>query len=371
DLTKKKMLVQFDSDIEAAQANLSAAKSTQAEEQDKLDELTEQLALCVINAPTDGVVVHANKFSSRGGSEFVVEAGASVRERQEIIRLPDPTRMQVKAKINESNITMVREGMPVKISVGAVDGLELLGRVQKVNRYAEPGSWFSSSVKEYATMIEIIDPPESIRTGMTAEVQIFVEQIPDAVQVPIQGIYEHGGGFFAMVQTGEVFETRELKIGASNDKMVALNEGLEEGETIVLNLREHLNLMDLPDVTAVDNTELATLVAKRGGPMKKAKEGEDSGPPPPPWMAGAIDKTFENDTDGDGTLDKKEIQAIDGRFRPMVATADKDKDGKVTRKEMTAAFMKSTQNGGGGRPGGGRPGGWGGRAGGGGRPTGR
>ncbi|MEL6898725.1 MAG: EF-hand domain-containing protein, partial [Planctomycetota bacterium] len=149
-----------------------------------------------------------------------------------------------------------------------------------------------------------------------------------------------------------------------------LNEGLEEGETIVLNLREHLNLMDLPDVTAVDNTELATLVAKRGGPMKKAKEGEDSGPPPPPWMAGAIDKTFENDTDGDGTLDKKEIQAIDGRFRPMVATADKDKDGKVTRKEMTAAFMKSTQNGGGGRPGGGRPGGWGGRAGGGGRPTG-
>ncbi len=187
-LTKKKMLVQFDSDIEAAKAALSAAESELMEERDELAEVKEQIEKCVMLAPSAGVVVHANRYSSRGGSaEFVVEAGATVRERQAIIRLPDPSLMQVKCKINESRITLIQEGMPAKISVDAIPGMKLTGRVQKVNRYAEPSSFFSSSIKEYATIIEIINPPENIRTGMTAETQIFVEQLEDAAQIPIQG----------------------------------------------------------------------------------------------------------------------------------------------------------------------------------------
>ena len=82
----------------------------------------------------------------------------------------------MKAKINESRITFVREGMPAIVKVGAAEG-EMLARVTKVNKYAEPGSWMSSSVKEYAAYVEIKQPPESIRTGMTAEVRIYVVAI--------------------------------------------------------------------------------------------------------------------------------------------------------------------------------------------------
>ena len=86
----------------------------------------------MLYAPAAGVVVHANKFSSRGGNaEFVVEPGATVRERQTIIRLPDPSQMQVECKINESRITLIREGMAAKISVDAIPGMKLKGRVHK------------------------------------------------------------------------------------------------------------------------------------------------------------------------------------------------------------------------------------------------
>ncbi len=101
--------------------------------------------------------------------------------------------MQVRAKVNESRITLIREGMPVKIKVGQQ---ELIGRVSKVNKYAEAGGWMSSSVKEYATLVEILDPPPTIRTGMTAEVRIFVEQIDNALQVPVHAIYETKGASF-------------------------------------------------------------------------------------------------------------------------------------------------------------------------------
>ncbi|MEL7336556.1 MAG: efflux RND transporter periplasmic adaptor subunit, partial [Planctomycetota bacterium] len=257
-LTRKKMLVQFDSDIEAAQAQLSAYESELLEQQSKMDETEEQIANCLILAPASGVVVHANRFSSRGGNaEFVVEAGANVRERQALIQLPDPSKMQVNCKINESRITLMREGMPVKISVDAIPGLVLKGRISKVNRYAEPGSWFNSSTKEYAVFVDIIDPPETIRTGMTAEVQIFVEQLEDATQMPIQGLYEHGSSMYALVQEGpQAFRTAEIKIGATNDTMATIEEGVEEGETVVLNLRGHLSLMDLPEVVTEDNSDM-------------------------------------------------------------------------------------------------------------------
>lgn len=260
-LTRRKMLVQFDSDIDAAEATLSAARSELLEEQQELAEVEQQIEKCVMYAPTDGVVVHANKYSSRGGNaEFVVEAGAQVRERQSLIELPDPTKMQVKCKVNESRITLLRKGMPAKIRLDALPDVTLKGRVTKVNRYAEPGSWYSSSVKEYATTIEIIDPPEVIRTGMTAAVEIFIEQLPDATQVPIQALYEHGGEMFSLVRTGPMsFETREVEIGATNDTMVNIVSGLEPGDKTVLNLREHLNLMDLPEIIAEDNSGMRDL----------------------------------------------------------------------------------------------------------------
>ena len=281
DLTRKKMLVQFDSDIESAEANLAAYKSTQLEEIQELEDTQSQLANCVIKAPVDGIVVHANRYSGRGGSaEFVVEAGAAVRERQAIIRLPDPSQMQIKCKINESRITLVKEGMPVKIAVDAIHGMQLKGRVKKVNRYAEPSSFFSSSIKEYAVFIEIVDPPENIRTGMTASVQIFVEQLDDVHQIPIQGLYEHDGQMYTLVRRGpKAFETKVVKIGATNDTMATIQEGLEEGDTVVLNLREHLNLMDLPEVSGDDNSDMRDL-------RKEPTVGSEFAEPSPGAMEG-------------------------------------------------------------------------------------
>ncbi|TWU03361.1 efflux RND transporter periplasmic adaptor subunit [Neorhodopirellula pilleata] len=278
-LTKRKMLVQFDSDIDAQKANLSAAEAKLFEQQQEVAEIEQQIEKCVIYAPTDGVVVHANKYSSRGGNaEFVVEAGAMVRERQSLIRLPDPSKMQVRCKVNESRITLLRRGMPAKIRIDALPGMVLTGRVAKVNRYAEPSSWFSSSIKEYAVNVEIIDPPDVIRTGMTASVEVFVEQIPTATQVPIQAIYEHDNKTYSLVQTGaQSFETREVEILATNETMASIAEGLKPGESAVLNLRQHLTLMNLPEVIVTDNSDMLALSEEAKNVARGSADEEETG----------------------------------------------------------------------------------------------
>jgi len=254
-LTKAKMLKQFSSDILSTKAKWDAEQKSYLLEKSKLKDIRKQISACQIRAPEPGQVVHANVTSRRGNNEFVVEAGAMVRQKQVIIRLPNTLLMQVKTKVNESRITLVKEGMPVRITLGAFDNKVVDGRVRKVNKYSEPSNWWSSQVKEFATFVEILQPPKEIRTGMTAEVQIFVEQKEDVLQIPVQAILEHKDHLFCLINTGEgQWETREIQIGSSNDKTVTVASGLKEKEQVVLNPRRHLDKMvfpDFPDLEAI------------------------------------------------------------------------------------------------------------------------
>jgi HlyD family secretion protein len=390
ELTKQKMKVQYESDIEAARAKLGSDKIVLAEEQDTLKEIEQQIAKCLILSPADGVVVYNNSFSSRGGSEFVVEEGASVRERQTIIKLPDPTKMQVKAKINESRVTFVREGMPAIVKVGAAEG-EMLARVTKVNKYAEPGSWMSSSVKEYAAFVEIKQPPETIRTGMTAEVRIFVEQLTNALQIPVNAIYEVKGHHFCLKRGGDGWETIEVKIGATNDKMLTILDGLVENDQIALNPRGHLDLMDLPEIEDLPEREQMTKMSAEvaatpkggAGPVAGGGPGAGAGGAGGPAAGGPVgagpaaggagaggrgpggggfdpkaiaDRIISSgDSDGDGKISQEEVAGMDDRMKERASSYDSNSDGFIEKSEIIKAMNKMMKAAGAGGPQGGGP----------------
>ena len=370
-LTKEKMLVQLNSDIETARAKLDSDKSTLIEEKEKLEEIKGQIKACAVVAPADGQVVYANKQGSRGGSDFTVTAGALVREQQTIFLLPDPTRMQVKAKVNESRITLIRDGMPVKINVGAAAD-ELLGRVIKVNKYAEQGNMWGPTVKEYVVIVQIIEPPQEIRTGMTAEVRIFVEQISDAVQLPVHAVYETKKHHFALVKNGDAWDTREIKIGATNDKFVTVVDGVGVQDMVVLDPRNHLDKMDIPPIAEVDDREKLVKIAAEspkgakpgpdsrgaGGPQGGTAGGPTGGPPAaaggmnPDAIAAAM--LSRMDTNGDGKLSAAEV-ADNERMKNGFADYDSNKDGSIDVSEMVAQLQKRMAAGpsSGGGPGGG------------------
>ena len=149
EFTKAKMLTQLETDIEAYEVQYNNEKLSFEEEEQKLKEIRDQIAVCKVEAPQDGQVVYANVQSSRSSAEFVVEKGAAVRERQVILRLPAPGKMQIEAKISENRINLVKEGMPVEIAIDAFGDMKLQGEVSKVNKYAEPGNWWSSNTKNF------------------------------------------------------------------------------------------------------------------------------------------------------------------------------------------------------------------------------
>jgi hypothetical protein len=309
--------------------------------------------------------VYANKYNQgRSGSsaEFVVEAGAMVREQQPIIRLPDANNMQVKALINEARVTKVRPGLPVTIRVDALKDELMQGEVVKVNQYAEPSSWSSGSVKKYAALIKILNPPPALRTGMNAEARIHIERRPDALQVPVQALVDHKGHFFVLVQNGEKLETREVTVGSTNDKVAVIDKGLAASDTVVLNPRRESALV-LPNVPDASPVKVATIAAAptnvkgpgEGTPKKKGGGG-------PMTANSMLERTLEADADKDGKLSVAEIANVNERMRPRLEGADKNNDGFVDKEELlpimaaAVARIKEMQAQGGG-PGGGAPGG--------------
>ncbi|MEM6330680.1 MAG: HlyD family efflux transporter periplasmic adaptor subunit, partial [Planctomycetota bacterium] len=181
EFTRVKMLKQCESDILIAKAKWESEQSSLRLENDKLAEIQDQIAKCSITAPIDGVVKYAHTNDRRGDDDFIVEEGATVRERQVLIRMPKADSMRVEMKINESLVKHVKPGMRAEIRPIGSRGVPLVGAVDYVNQYAEPSGWRKANVKEYKAYVTVESSTSELRSGMTASVAIQSKFLPDAL----------------------------------------------------------------------------------------------------------------------------------------------------------------------------------------------
>ena len=240
--TKLKNINRLKANVETAEARLRARENSHELDLEREKSLQEQLQNCVISAPSAGQVVYANPPT---GDPLVAE-GKMVRERQIIIRLPDPKRMQVLARINESRINKVKAGLKARIRLDAFPRMELVGTVRSVTEYPLPAIYSYSASKEYGAEIIIDGSPKGVRSGMTAQVAIEVQRRDSALQIPIQAVLERGKRFFCFV-AGEEIEAREVAIGAANDQSVIIEKGLSSGEQVLLSPQSVEADVPLPD----------------------------------------------------------------------------------------------------------------------------
>lgn len=166
--------------VQLAQTDLKMLAAQYALELGNFEQIKQNIAACRLYAKQAGNVVHAHRFSSRGGiPEFVVEPGAVVRPRQAVVRLVDLSRMQVSVKASETHIHRIHLGQPAIIRCDAFPDREFRGKVVKINGFAEPGSFFSGNVKRYKVIVSIDKPSPNLRTGLTALVEIDTRKPED------------------------------------------------------------------------------------------------------------------------------------------------------------------------------------------------
>ncbi len=281
-------------------ADLSAAKLTAKVEQDKYKKILSQIEACTIIAPCDGLVVYVNTRQGGGrggGTEPLIYEGAKVKERQQIINLPDVTIMRVNARIHESKISMVREGLPATIHLDAKAGEVFHGEVSMVSLVSVSGNWPNMNLKEYITHIKLTDPVEKVsqlKPGSTAEVEILIDRLKDVLQLPVQSFVERGGRYFAWVLVDDKLARREVKIGKSNEQVTEILEGLALGDKVAQTPRTVLPKEiaqleeDVPATVESPTSDLKSPEpgAKPAGPPGGGRGGR-GGPPGSPGEGGA------------------------------------------------------------------------------------
>jgi HlyD family secretion protein len=229
-------LTQVRTDNEAKLAKALAAKveaeKTEAKEKERLDKLNKQLELCKIFAPHDGMAVYARENSRYGNSSEIAE-GVTVRERQQILSLPDLSQMQVKTQIHEAVLDQVKPGLPVTVKIDAFPNRTYNGVVHQVA--VVPTTSYYTSVKTYECIVQILERVESLKPGMTAVVDIHVDRLRGILSIPVQAVVQVNKESWCYVHSDEGIERRLLKLGRSNDKFVHVLEGLSAGNRVILN----------------------------------------------------------------------------------------------------------------------------------------
>ncbi len=226
------------------EADHDARKLTMQVEEEKLERLIRQIKACRLIASQQGEVVYAGQ-TSRRSEPVVIEEGASVRERQGIINLPDLDQMKIDARIHESRISRIVMGQPVEISIDALPTIMFHGVLETVSSVPVPGSWPNTDLKEYEAGIRITDAQELVRKlkpGMTAEIRIIVDdREEDVLQVPVQSVLSLASRFYTFVAKGNEVERRELVVGDANDEYMEILDGVAEGEMVIMNPRTHFS----------------------------------------------------------------------------------------------------------------------------------
>jgi HlyD family secretion protein len=224
-------------DVVQAEAELKARQAEDQRQKDKLSKLLEQLGKTKILSPADGLVIYATSAKGGGFRHNVepLQEGQDIRERQELIYLPTANSSNAEIAIHESNLKKVKKGMPVIVTVDAMPGRKFTGIVAHIAPLPDAQSlWMNPDLKVYTTQIFLDGNDNAIRTGMSCQAQIVIENHSDVLFVPVQAVLRVEGKPTVFVHNGTIFDPRIIEIGLDNNRMIHVLKGLDPGDIVLL-----------------------------------------------------------------------------------------------------------------------------------------
>lgn len=226
-----------DSELASALSDVKGKEEKLTLETAELERIDRQVAACTIRATNPGLVVYASS-EDRGnwmGDEKPIQPGASIRQRQPILSIPDPKGLGVRVNVHESALDRVKRGQTASIVVDAFPDRPMRGRVERISTMPNQANrWQNPDLKLYATDVALEDAPNTLRPGMSARVEILVEELASAVYVPVQAVTFVAGKTTVYVREGGDEVARPVRLGLSSDRYVEVVEGLSEGEKVML-----------------------------------------------------------------------------------------------------------------------------------------
>jgi HlyD family secretion protein len=194
-------------DVAVAEARVAAAQAT--------------VNLARILAPFNGIIT---EVISKPGDQVVPGTAA--------FRLDDLSHLLVDVQVSEVDINRIKPGQPVTLAFDAIPNKEYNGTISEV----APVGTNNQGIVDFNVTVELTDPDAAVKPGMTAAVNMVVDQLQDVLIVPNRAVRTQEGQRVVYILKDGVPTPVEISLGASSEQDSQVVDGeLKEGDLIVLN----------------------------------------------------------------------------------------------------------------------------------------
>jgi len=205
-------------EVAALEARIAASEAT--------------LALANLEAPFSGTVTRVD-----------IKAGDQVSPGITAIRIDDLSSLFVDVRVSEVDINKISLDQPVYLTFDAILDTEYRGVVSDVS----PVGQNVQGIVEFIVTVELSDTNGDVKPGMTAGVNVVVNQLENVLLVPNRAVRVQNGERVVYVLRNGSLETVSVSLGASSDTMSqVLESSLQIGDTVVLNPPQVFSTTDGP-----------------------------------------------------------------------------------------------------------------------------
>ena len=210
------------SDLDAAEYNYKAARSAVNYQISRLNLAKRNLRLTTLLSPYDGAIAWRS-----------VEPHEEVTVGQKVFEIDAKGEMEVQLAVPESTIDRIHIDDPATVTFPTLPGDTVKSRISYIGSAAVKANAFPVKV-------ELIDPNEKIKPGMTAEANLSIkdENQQPGYLVPLQAILpvpdaRQGHAFVYDPKTSTVKKTLIQVRGSQHDQAI-VREGLAVGDIIAV-----------------------------------------------------------------------------------------------------------------------------------------
>lgn len=210
----KKLFVKVGDEVKSGSPVVSIAQTVGAAEEEVFP----------LRSPITGVVVQV----SRDEGEWVATTSSNSTSAA-IVRIDDLTKLFVEANVPEIDIAKLKVGQDVLIRSVALPSRTYDGKILEIARAASEQDRWERAKVEFPIRAEITNPDDEIRSGMSAMLDVVVQEAKGALALGHEFVQRDGKQFFVTMGDGS---RRDIEVGMRTADAFEIKSGLAEGDRV-------------------------------------------------------------------------------------------------------------------------------------------
>ena len=239
----KRALAQLQQDIQSHSSSNQAAIALSEEKRNKarlaMQQAQQNIRNMQVKSPIDGMmVIHGNQQST-GGFFFDgmtlpdYQPGDQVYPGATIAEVVDISKMEISAQIPEGDRPFLKAGDGAVVSVDALPGEELAGKVSNVAGAANREFWEMDSQRKFDLKVVFDRSDPRLRPGFSAKMTLLGDNLSHVRFIPREAIFLKNGKTIVYTKQPGGWVSREVKVRAFTEGR-ALLENLDAGTVVAL-----------------------------------------------------------------------------------------------------------------------------------------